>query len=106
MNQPFECENCGHKPTAYKVVELRATCEKCGDSVITYTVDAAECIAQLHDRVFELEHALALASKHANFSQCDPEVEEAVDAALLPNAASEPCAKRIGSDGLFERTGK
>ena len=43
---PFECDNCGHKPTAQEVVDYKGECVKCGDSVITYTVDAAECILQ------------------------------------------------------------
>lgn len=44
---PFECENCGHKPTAKEVLDHHGDCAKCGDTVITYTVDAAECILRL-----------------------------------------------------------
>lgn len=44
---PFECENCGHKPTPKEVLDHRGDCAKCGDTVITYTVDAAECIVRL-----------------------------------------------------------
>lgn len=44
---PFECENCGHKPTPQEVLNHHGDCDKCGDTVITYTVDAAECIVRL-----------------------------------------------------------
>lgn len=44
---PFECENCGYKPTAKEVVKHKGDCPKCRDTVITYTVDAAELIEQL-----------------------------------------------------------
>jgi len=44
---PFECENCGQKPTAQEVLDHHGDCAKCGDTVIAYTVDAAECIVRL-----------------------------------------------------------
>lgn len=44
---PFECENCGHKPTPQEVLDHHGDCAKCRDTVITYTVDAAECIVRL-----------------------------------------------------------
>lgn len=52
---PFECENCGHKPTAQQVIDSHGDCEKCGDTVITYTVDAAELILRLTRNPPELE---------------------------------------------------
>jgi len=44
---PFECENCGHKPTPQEVLDHHGDCAKCRDTVIAYTVDAAECILRL-----------------------------------------------------------
>jgi hypothetical protein len=41
---PFECENCGHKPTPQEVIDHHGDCSKCRDTVSTYTVDAAEYI--------------------------------------------------------------
>jgi hypothetical protein len=41
---PFQCENCGNKPTPSEVVEHNGSCAICGDSVIAYTVDTAEYI--------------------------------------------------------------
>ena len=45
-----------------------------------------------------LRGTLRLVAKHADFSQCPPEVEPAVDAALLPpNNSDEGRAKRVPS---------
>jgi len=55
---PFECENCGHKPTPQEVLDHHGDCAKCRDTVITYTVDAAECIVRLIDRQKTLMAAL------------------------------------------------
>jgi len=41
---PFACGNCGNRPTPEQVLEHRGDCEICGDTIITYTVDAAEYI--------------------------------------------------------------
>lgn len=44
---PFECENCGNKPTPADVVRLSAVCDICGDSIIAYTLDTAELLVKL-----------------------------------------------------------
>jgi len=44
---PFECENCGNKPTASEVIKHNGSCSICGDNVIAYTVDTAEYIIKL-----------------------------------------------------------
>lgn len=48
---PFECLNCGNKPTPQSVVELGGDCEICGDSVVAYTVDTAQWILEHAPRV-------------------------------------------------------
>lgn len=55
MKTPFECDNCGHKPAPQNVVKNHGDCEKCGDTVICYTVDAAECIARLSAALEDIE---------------------------------------------------
>lgn len=55
---PFECENCGHKPTAQSVIVHHGDCEKCRDTVITYSVDSAQCIEQLEREVDALKEQL------------------------------------------------
>lgn len=44
---PFECENCGNKPTPEEVVRLLAMCAVCGENVIAYTIDTAELLLKL-----------------------------------------------------------
>jgi len=44
---PFECENCGNKPTAEDVVKFKGACELCGESIVAYSVDTAELILKL-----------------------------------------------------------
>lgn len=44
---PFECNNCGAKPTADDVVRLNGNCDVCGDDIITYTIDAAELLIRI-----------------------------------------------------------
>lgn len=41
---PFECSNCGNKPTPRQVVDHDGDCEICGYSVVSYTVDVAKMI--------------------------------------------------------------
>ena len=41
---PFECDNCGNKPTPSQVIDNHGQCEICGDTIIAYTVDTAEYI--------------------------------------------------------------
>lgn len=46
----------------------------------------------LENEIRELRRTLSLVAKHADFSQCPPDVEEAVDAALSsPNDRGVPC---------------
>ena len=45
---PFECDNCGHKPTPQEVIDHHGACAKCGDSIVTFTVDAAEYIMAMN----------------------------------------------------------
>lgn len=52
MNFPFECENCGHKPTPQEVIANHGDCAKCGDTVIAYTMDTAELILSLSARPY------------------------------------------------------
>ena len=47
---PFECENCGFKPTAQEVLDHNAACPRCRDSVIAYTIDTAEYILKQRAR--------------------------------------------------------
>jgi hypothetical protein len=44
---PFECDNCGNKPTPEDVVKYNGQCNICGYSIITYTVDTAEYIIKM-----------------------------------------------------------
>ena len=44
---PFECNNCGRKPTLAEVLEHGGTCQLCGDEVFAYTVDTARLLATL-----------------------------------------------------------
>jgi hypothetical protein len=44
---PFECLNCGNKPTPTQVLEHGGDCECCGDTIIAYTIDTAEYIAKI-----------------------------------------------------------
>ena len=41
---PFQCENCGNKPTPQQVVDHDGDCEFCGDTIITFTIDTAEIL--------------------------------------------------------------
>lgn len=41
---PFECENCGNKPTPEDVVKYNGQCAICDDTIIAYTIDTAECL--------------------------------------------------------------
>jgi hypothetical protein len=43
---PFECNNCGNKPTPESVIKHGGDCEICGDTVIAYTVDTAQFILE------------------------------------------------------------
>lgn len=44
----FECDNCGHKPSAKEVLENDGQCTKCKtDNIIAYVIDAAEAIVAL-----------------------------------------------------------
>lgn len=44
---PFGCRNCGNKPTPQQVVDYNGDCEVCGDTITTYSIDAAELIIAL-----------------------------------------------------------
>ena len=44
---PFECNNCGRKPTLAEVLEYGGECQLCGDEVCAYTVDTALLLATL-----------------------------------------------------------
>ena len=44
---PFACDNCGNKPTADDVLKHEGSCAACGDTIITYTVDAARLIIKM-----------------------------------------------------------
>jgi len=44
---PFECDNCGNKPTPQEVIKHNGECAICGDSIIAYTVDTAEYIVAI-----------------------------------------------------------
>jgi hypothetical protein len=62
---PFDCDNCGYKPSPPEVLANKGTCPKCGDAIIAYTVDAAECIQQLSVLPdFTMETAMAIQTKH------------------------------------------
>lgn len=84
----FECENCGHKPAPQSVIKNHGDCEKCGDTVICYTVDAAECIARMADALTEIEREASGALNNA-FPDEAPDVLANVAGiarrALLPN---------------------
>jgi transcription initiation factor IIE alpha subunit len=55
----FECGNCGRRPTAQDVISHDGFCEKCGDTVITYTIDAAKMITALRAENERLKAELA-----------------------------------------------
>ena len=46
---PFECENCGNKPTPEDVVKYRGACGICNDHIVAYTVDTAEYIIRMKE---------------------------------------------------------
>lgn len=48
---PFECDNCGHKATPQEVISQHGDCIKCGDTVIAFAVDSAECFLRLTQRI-------------------------------------------------------
>jgi hypothetical protein len=52
---PFACDNCGNKPTPQQVVDHHGDCEICGDTIITYTVDAAELLI-LHNSAVRMNN--------------------------------------------------
>lgn len=43
---PFECENCGNKPTPEDVIKHQGTCAICNDHIVAYTVDTAMFIIE------------------------------------------------------------
>ena len=47
----FQCDNCGHKPSAIEVTANDCVCIKCGDSIHAYTYDAAKMIVELEARL-------------------------------------------------------
>jgi len=62
---PFECDNCGNKPTPQEVIAHNGECAICGDSIIAYTMDTAECIIKLiaETRCLDLSKKLIEARK-------------------------------------------
>ena len=46
---PFECENCGNKPTPREVLDNDGECSVCKDIIIAYTIDTAECILRIEE---------------------------------------------------------
>ena len=44
---PFECLNCGNKPTPLQVIDHHGVCEICEDVITTYTIDAAKLLIEL-----------------------------------------------------------
>lgn len=57
---PFECQNCGHKPTPQEVTDRSGECVKCGDVIIAYTVDAAESLATLRDQLTQAQRQIEM----------------------------------------------
>lgn len=51
---PFECDNCGNKPTAKAVIDGKATCDICGDTILASTVDTADLLQDLTEIVQQL----------------------------------------------------
>lgn len=51
---PFECTNCGTKPTSEDVVRLGGICEVCNDTIIAYTIDTAELLIKLKAEIVQL----------------------------------------------------
>ena len=43
---PFECLNCGYRPTPHEVVEQQGDCPKCQGTVLAHTVDVAEALVR------------------------------------------------------------
>jgi len=39
---PFQCLNCGNRPTPEQVVQQQGACEICGDIITAYSIDTAE----------------------------------------------------------------
>lgn len=75
---PFECKNCGYKPTAQEVLVHHGDCAKCGDTVIIYTVDAAECITDLREELAAtnlIVETLQSAQKNSHERMTNAEVE-------------------------------
>lgn len=56
MDNVFACENCGKKFLAKEVLQHDAYCP-CGETIIAYSIDAA-------DRIAELEAQLAAERAH------------------------------------------
>lgn len=52
---PFECDNCGNKPTPQDVIACEGLCNLCGDSIIAFTVDTAAFIQDLQTKLTLVE---------------------------------------------------
>lgn len=46
---PFECDNCGDKPSFGNVIRNHGSCLVCGDSIGAYSVACAKVMAILHE---------------------------------------------------------
>ena len=46
---PFECTNCGNKPTPRQVIQYDGDCEICGDTIVAYVIDTAEMIINMEN---------------------------------------------------------
>jgi len=52
---PFECENCGAKPSFGNVIRNNGSCLICGDIIGAYTIDCAKEMARLHRNLKVIE---------------------------------------------------
>jgi len=90
---PFECDNCGHRPMPQEVIEYKGDCAKCKDTVIAYTVDAAECIiaVRAHYNALKASHdrLLAALKRLRRTFQSDAEQAPQLDVATCWETNSE-----------------
>ena len=87
----FECDNCGYKPSMDEVLLHKGDCPKCKDTVIAFTVDAAERITQLERELGEALNKLESYSDDvALMDNLRQQLSEALAAKDKAEAAEKP----------------
>jgi len=95
---PFECNNCGQKPSLADVLENSGQCHICGDEVIAYTVDTAELIRELQQGV---EKALSPAEASSDKKYRLSVVDGNISVELHQEPKEKTMEKAQGQDFYF-----